>query len=214
MGPNEESDGKRGGGCPNFGPDILGCGPVGDDVCAGVVCDDPTPWEGFRRIPSLGGPKADRGATSEREGWCVGIPPAGGHNDVGGPAGGGDLRFFPLENSCIVYCDQAHYVPVSSGGVETGATGLQVVVGTGRGECGGDVDSGLGCGMAGGGGGDVQDSNRDRQLIMWEYNVANIILGAEPNAALSYAPVLEIHHPIMCMIGWHGGRLESYRERE
>ena len=41
---------------------------------------------------------------------------------------------------------------------------------------------------------------------MWEDNVANLILGMEPNATLDYAPVLEIHQPIMIILGGHGQR--------
>ena len=60
------------------------------------------------------------------------------------------------------------------------------------------------------GGGDIQDGDGDR-LNRWENIVANIILGTEPNASLAYAPVLELRHPTMSMVGVHRGQL--YRDR-
>ena len=42
----------------------------------------------------------------------------------GGSVGGGDLCIPPPEHSRKVYCDKAHYLPVSGGGEETGAVGL------------------------------------------------------------------------------------------
>ena len=44
--------------------------------------------------------------------------------------------------------------------------------------------------------------------------VANIILGTDPNAPLSYAMVLELHHPIMSMVGGNRVRLERDIGRE
>ena len=41
----------------------------------------------------------------------------------------------------------------------------------------------------------------------WEDNIAQITLGADPNAPIAYAPVLEIHHPIMSMLLDPGGCL-------
>ena len=38
---------------------------------------------------------------------------------------------------------------------------------------------------------------------MWEDTVANVILRTETNATLAYAMVLELHHPVMSMIGGH-----------
>ena len=50
-------------------------------------------------------------------------------------------------------------------------------------------------------------------MIRFEDTVANVILGTEPNAPLAYAPVLELHHPIMSMLGGHRGQLvrEKYK---
>ena len=101
---------------------------------------DPPHWEVVGRIPPQGGPQADVEATSAREGWRVGIPPSGGCNGGGGAAGVVDLHLPPPEHSFTVYCDQAHYGPVSGGGAETGATVVQAVVGKGRVGCGGDSD--------------------------------------------------------------------------
>ena len=62
----------------------------------------------------------------------LGLLPAEGCNGRGGVAGGGDLRLPSPEHSRTVYCDQAHYGPVSGGGAEAGAKGGQAVVGQDR----------------------------------------------------------------------------------
>ena len=79
---------------------------------------------------------------------------------------------------------------------------------SGRGGCGGDAGSNSGCGTDRGRGGDRQNGDKDGRLIRWEYTVANIILGKEHNIPLAYASGLELHHPVMSMLGRHGGRLE------
>ena len=172
------------------------------------MVDDPTHLEGVGRIPPQGGPQNDGEETSVREGRSVDIPPAGGHDGEGRTAGGGDLRLPPPEHSHKVSCDQANYVPVSGGVVETRSTGLQAVVEEGQGGCVGYADGGSGGGTDGVGGGDVRDGNRYIRLIWWEYTVSNVTLGTETNAALTYATGLELHHPIMSMIGGHRGRLD------
>ena len=102
---------------------------------------------------------------------------------------------------------------MSGGGEASGVTGGQAVVGTGRLGLGRDVDGGSGGGTGGGRGGDGRDGDGDRDgLNRWEDTVANVILGMEPNSPLAYAPLLELHHPIMSMLGGHGGRLERERE--
>ena len=60
----------------------------------------------------------------KRKGRNVGIPPTEGRDGGGGTAGGGDLRLPPLEHSPNVYCDQAHYGPVSGYGADVGAKGV------------------------------------------------------------------------------------------
>ena len=67
------------------------------------------------------------------------IPTTGIRNVRGRPVGGGGLCLLPLEHSHTVYCGQANYGPVSGGGAETGSTGIQAVLGSGRGGCGGDA---------------------------------------------------------------------------
>ena len=79
---------------------------------------------------------------------------------------------------------------------------------SGRGGCGGDAGSNSGCGTDRGRGGDRQNGDKDGRLIRWEYTVANIILGTEPNYPLSCAPGLELHRLIMSMRVEHGGWLE------
>ena len=46
------------------------------------------------------------------------IPPTGGRDGRGVIAGGGDLLIPPPEHIGTVYCNQAHYVPVSSSGAK------------------------------------------------------------------------------------------------
>ena len=50
----------------------------------------------------------------------------------------------PLEHSCTVHCNQAHYVPVSGGGADSGVKGGQAVVVAVLLGLGGDADSGSG----------------------------------------------------------------------
>ena len=102
---------------------------------------------------------------------------------------------------------------MSSSGAEAGATGVQAVVVTGQVGYGEDVDSGLGGGTYGGGGGDGQDRNRYR-LSWWEDNVEKSTLGTDHNTPLAYAAGLEHHHPIMSRLGEPGDRLDRERERE
>ena len=59
-----------------------------------------------------------------------------------------------------------------------------------------------------GGGGDGRDGNEDRQISSYDYTMANVILGTDPNAPLAYDPELEPHHPIVSMLGGHVGWLE------
>ena len=93
---------------------------------------------------------------------------------------------------------------MSGGGEAAGVTGGQAVVGAVNIGLVGDADGGMG------GGADGWDGNRDGQLIRWEDTTANVILGMEPNAPLAYAPGLEMHHPIMSILG--GGRCQLERE--
>ena len=113
----------------------------------------PTHWEGVGQISSQGGTQDYGQATSVRELWCLVILPTGGRDGRGGNAGGGDLHIPPPEHGHTVYCDQAHYGPVSGSRTYTVTKGVQSVVEIGRGGCGGDADSGLGHRTDGGGGG-------------------------------------------------------------
>ena len=49
----------------------------------------------------------------------MGIPPSGFRNCRGDTAGSEDLRLPPPEQSCTVYCDQAHYGTVAGRGAYT-----------------------------------------------------------------------------------------------
>ena len=107
---------------------------------------NPQHWDGFGRIPPQGGPQADGEATLTRKGRLMGVPPTGGRDVGGGTSGGGYLCLPLSEHIFTFYCYQAHYVPVSCGGVEAGVKGYQAVVGSGRIGCGGDADGGSGGG--------------------------------------------------------------------
>ena len=63
MGANDKGAGKRGGGCPDLGPDLLGGGPVGNAVQVGDLGDEPTHWECVCHIPPQGGSQVDREET-------------------------------------------------------------------------------------------------------------------------------------------------------
>ena len=76
----------------------------------------------------------------------MGLPPTGGSDGAGSISGGGYLRLPPPEQSCTVYFDQSHYVPVSRSGAQAGVKGGQAVVRSGRTGFGGDVYDGSGAG--------------------------------------------------------------------
>ena len=140
----------------------------------------------------------------------MGVFPADISDGGGGKTGGGDILLPPPEKICTVNFGQDHYVRVSGDGEASRIKGGQLVVGSGRLGIGRDADGGLRGETGGGGEGEGRDGDRDRQLIRWEDTVANVILGMEPNAPLAYATGLELHHPIMSMLGGHGGRLDIY----
>ena len=98
---------------------------------------------------------------------------------------------------------------MSGGRAETGATGIQAVVGIGRVGCGGGEDGGSGGGTDRGAGGCGWGGDGDR-LSQWEDNVDRLTLGTEPNSTLAYALVLEHHYPIMSTLGDSGGWLDIY----
>ena len=50
----------------------------------------------------------------------MGVTPYGGSDGRGGTVGGGYIRLPSTEHGRTVYCDQAHYEPVSGGGEEAG----------------------------------------------------------------------------------------------
>ena len=96
---------------------------------------------------------------------------------------------------------------MSGGGAEAGDNDGQSVEGAGQFGLGGGAYSSSGGGTDGGGVGDRWDGDGDG-LNWWGDNVANVILGTEPNSTLAYAPGLELHDSIMSMIVGHGGRLD------
>ena len=60
-------------------------------------------------------------------------------------------------------------------------------------------------------GGDGRYGDKDG-LSWWEDNVSHVTLGADHNAPLVYALVLELHHPSMSNFGEQGDQLERERE--
>ena len=70
-----------------------------------------------------------------------------------------------------------------------------------------DSDGGPGGRADGGGVGDGGDGKREG-LNRWEDTAEHTILRTKPNTPLASAPVLELHHPIMIMLGGNIGRLE------
>ena len=76
----------------------------------------------------------------------MGVSPTGCCDGRGGINGGGDLSIFPPEHSCTVYCDQAHYGPVSSREAYKEVKGGHAVVGAGYIRLGGDTEIGWGGG--------------------------------------------------------------------
>ena len=193
---------KGGSGYPDLGANSRGGGSGSSVVWVVDVGADTAHWGASGRIPPQGGLQDYGTESSDREGWWVIIYPAGGSDGGFRVTGGGDLRLPPLENSHTVHCDQAHYGPVSLGGEAFGFTGGQSLVGTRRLGLGRYADGSLGGRTDGGGVVDVCDGDRGG-INRWEDTVANVILGTDPHAPLSYAMGLEIHHLIMTMIVGH-----------
>ena len=74
----------------------------------------------------------------------MGVSSSIGRDGGGGINGGWYLHLPPPEHSRTVYCDQAHYGPVSGVRAEAGVKGGQAVVGEGRLGLLGDTYGGLG----------------------------------------------------------------------
>ena len=96
---------QGGRGCLDLGEDLRGGGSGGHALRVGDVGIDTVYQEGVGRIPSQGGPQADRETTSERTGQWMDVSPTGGSDGGGGIIGGGDLRLLMTEHSCTVHCD-------------------------------------------------------------------------------------------------------------
>ena len=155
MGTADMDIGERGSKCLDAG-NVLGFGGTGGYfIWVGDVGYVPTHWEDLGRLPPQGGPQTDGAATTDGNGWYMGVPFADGGDgggDGGGddrPEGGGDLRHLLPEHSKKVNFDQAHYGPVSGDGAMNRDKGVSVVVGAGGLGPRGDTDSGSG-GIIGG----------------------------------------------------------------
>ena len=100
----------------------------------------PTHWEDAGRLPPQGDPQVEGEADEYEDGWYLGLPPTGGGDDGGRPAGGGYIHRLPPEHSREIHCDKTHYRPVSGGGATTGENGVEAVVGAGVPWTGGETD--------------------------------------------------------------------------
>ena len=106
--------------------------------------------------------ETDREYAAEEPGWDMDVPfPRGGYFWVG-RAGGGDLRRLPSEHLCEIYCNKAHYIPVSGGGVTARISVIKAVVVTGDTRSRGDMGGGSGGGGGNGLGGVVRRGSGER----------------------------------------------------
>ena len=147
---------KGGGGCADIGNVLFSGGAGGASIRAGYVSHGPTHREDAGGGPPSGGTETGGVDAASEPGRDVDIPFPGGGDVRGGRAGCGDLCRPPSEYRCAIYCDKAHYGPVSGGGAAPGSSGIEAVVGTrgtrSRGDMGGG-GSGNGLGGADGRGG-------------------------------------------------------------
>ena len=104
--------------------------------------DDTVHWEGVGKIPTQGGLQADGTENLEGEGQDLSASPSEGRHGGSGFTGCGDLSIPPLEHSCTVHFNQAHYGTVSGNLESSGVTGGKKVVGARRLGIGRDVDGG------------------------------------------------------------------------
>ena len=82
-------------------------------------------------ISPIGGTDNDGEDTIEELGWYTDVPYPGGGDGRSGHAGGGYLRILPPEHRHVIYCDKAHYGPVSDGVAVPRSVGFEAVAGTG-----------------------------------------------------------------------------------
>ena len=176
VGAADEGAVQGGCGYPDLGIDLFGGGPVGHAVLVRYMVHDPLHWEGVGWIPPHWERQTEKESTLAGKVICLDLPPSGGRNAGGGNAGGGDLRLPTKEHSCTVYCDEAHYGPVSGGRSDNGFKGDQGVAEAGYIVCGGDVEGGLVGGIDGGEGGDGRYGDGYR-LSWWKYNAEQVTLG-------------------------------------
>ena len=133
----------------------------------------PMHWEELGRIPPQSGPKTDGRATSEENGWDVGISPAGGGDGGVRVTGGADLHIPPPEHSLKVHYEKAHYGPVSVRREASRVKVGQLVVVEGGLGIGRDADGSLVDRTEGVGGVDGQDNDGYIKLVRCKDTVAN-----------------------------------------
>ena len=89
-------------------------------------------WQDTGRLPKKGGTKVGESSAKEDNGQDMGIPYTGGGGGRGyggfGHTVGGDLLLSPPEYGLTIYCNQAHYEPVSGDGQMPGEKGFKDVV--------------------------------------------------------------------------------------
>ena len=79
------------------------------------------------------------------------LPPTGGGDGGVRHTGTVDICHLLPEHIHKIYCNKAHYGPMSGGIVEPGGNGTKAVVGAGWPGPGGDMDGGLDGGLGSGG---------------------------------------------------------------
>ena len=106
----------------------------------------PADWEDDWGVSPLVDAVSGRPDDIGERGGDMDIPSSGGGDRRGNNAGGGDLLRPPLEHHHTIHCDKDHYGPVSVDGATFKGVALEVVVGIGGNQYGGDTVGGVGGG--------------------------------------------------------------------
>ena len=148
MGLTVEGYGTGGRGYPDAGDFIQCTGKVGPIFWVIDVVDVTTLWEDFGRLSPSRDTPTDGVAAKKTGVWELGITTFGRGNFRCGIIRGGEICHLWPEHSHTVYCNQTHYVSMSSGTVATWGVGVPATVGAGelgpRGYEGGEKGGGYG----------------------------------------------------------------------
>ena len=88
-------------------------------------------WEDNGRLSTSGDTEADGEDSIAERRRDVDVPSPGGGNGGYRNVGGGDLCISPSEHRHKIYCDKAHYGPVSGGGAVPRVAGFEAMMVTG-----------------------------------------------------------------------------------